>query len=148
MERFWSKVDKNGENGCWNWTACSSESGYGFFRDNGKNLYAHRISLELKLGRPIADGLCANHNCKQNRKCVNPDHLYEGTYKQNTNDRNKDETMNRGEEHGKSKLTADDVREIRVLIGFGFSQRELGQMYGVYQSTISQVILGKKWKHI
>ena len=148
MERFWSKVDKNGENGCWNWTACISTGGYGFFRDNDKNLYAHRISLELKLGRPIADGLCANHTCKQNRKCVNPDHLYEGTYKQNTNDRDKDGTTRRGEEHGMSKLTADDIREIRVLIGFGFSQTELGQMYGVRQETISQVILGKKWKHI
>jgi len=148
MKRFWSKVDKNGENGCWNWTGgCNRERGYGLFRIDGKNVSAHRFSLEIALGRPIADGLCALHRCKQNPKCVNPRHLYEGTHRENMGDKVKDGTV-KGEANGNSKLNDDSVREIRILRGFGFTQEELGKIYGVSRSRISDVLLGKRWRHI
>jgi hypothetical protein len=53
---------------------------------DGKQVYVSRIALERKLGRPIRPGFCALHNCDY-ALCVNPDHLYEGTKKDNAQDR-------------------------------------------------------------
>ena len=145
---FWSKVDKTGANGCWNWTASCNRQGYGKFTIDSKTVNAHRFSLEIALGRPIADGLCALHRCKQNRKCVNPEHLYEGTQQENIDDMVRDGTFATGEAQGLSKLNDDSVREIRILKGFGFTHRELGKMYGVAKSVIGGVLRGETWKHI
>lgn len=142
-ERFWSKVDKNGENGCWNWTAGCNSIGYGIFQLNGKQKLTHRISLELSLGRPIADNMCVLHSCIKNRKCVNPNHLREGTHKENTNDMMRDGTAinPKGEAHGQSKLKNDEVNEIIILRDFGFTQLEIAKMYCVNQSTIYRRLL-------
>ena len=146
IEDFWHKVDKNGPNGCWNWT-CSLHKGYGHFRIDGKIVMAHRYSLELALGRPIAYGLQALHKCKQNRKCVNPDHLYEGTHRQNMQDKVRDGTGNqpKGELHKNSKLTQDAIKEIRILRGFGFTLKEMGKIYAVSDNTIRDMLVGNTW---
>ena len=52
---------------------------------NRKCYKAHRLALERKLGRPIKTGHMALHHC-DNKSCVNEDHLYEGTAKDNTQD--------------------------------------------------------------
>jgi hypothetical protein len=72
-ERFWSKVNKNGPGGCWIWTACKNEPGYGSIGFSGKPKGAHRVAYELVKG-PIPDGLTLDHLCR-NTSCVNPDHL-------------------------------------------------------------------------
>jgi hypothetical protein len=85
---FWSKVDKSdGPNACWPWLAAEDRNGYGAVRWGGKKVNTHRVALELKLGRPIADGMLACHtrNCTT-RLCCNPTHLYEGTRSQNVQD--------------------------------------------------------------
>ena len=176
MERFWTKVEKT--DGCWNWTACCGRDGYGQFHIDGKWLRAHRYSLELKLGRPIAAGMQANHTCKQNHKCVNPHHLYEGTHQENMDDMKLDGTVARGDKHGSrlhperlargdkngarlhperlargeknanAKLTEDTVKEIRILREFGYTQMELAGMYGVNQTQICRVVNNKYWSHI
>lgn len=73
-ERFFAKVNKATESGCWEWTAALS-SGYGKFHKYGqiRMVYAHRWSYEHHVG-PIPDGLVIDHLCR-NTKCVNPDHL-------------------------------------------------------------------------
>jgi hypothetical protein len=74
QERFWSKVDKSGPNGCWLWTASArGASGYGQFYWNGSMVGAHRVAYELCKG-PVPDGLSIDHLCCV-RLCVNPDHL-------------------------------------------------------------------------
>jgi HNH endonuclease len=53
---------------------------------NSPQIRLHRLVLERKLGRPIRPGFHALHHC-DNKRCVNPDHLYEGTHKDNMRDR-------------------------------------------------------------
>lgn len=72
-ERFWPKVDKDGLDGCWLWTARTLE-GYGLFAATPTlTVRAHRWSYEQFVG-PIPEGLVIDHLCR-NPSCVNPDHL-------------------------------------------------------------------------
>jgi hypothetical protein len=70
-ERFWSFVDKGPV--CWEWTgAIGPTGGYGIFRLDGKNIYAHCFSYILAHGVPRKQTI--DHTCG-NRRCVNPAHL-------------------------------------------------------------------------
>lgn len=73
IARFWSKVDKDGPQGCWIWTAGLHPGGYGNFWLDGKTVNAHRFIWELANG-PVPDGLHLDHICR-NRACVRPDHI-------------------------------------------------------------------------
>jgi hypothetical protein len=160
--RFLQRVNKNGtikkpELGCcWEWTLALCVTGYGRFCSKNKTYAAHRWSFMYHKGE-IPVGKLIRHAC-DNPKCVNPDHLSYGTQQENMNDLkekvrlmkgepevNKD-TM--GENNGRSKLTADDVREIRVLKGFAFNHVELGKMYGVNESAVRNILAGRTWKHV
>lgn len=89
-ERFWSKVDKGGDGGCWRWTGNLSDGGYGRFwtkapGEKVKSHQAHRWAYEQLVG-PIPDGMTLDHLCHErqacsggdgcpHRRCVNPQHL-------------------------------------------------------------------------
>jgi hypothetical protein len=82
-DRFNSRIEiKN--NGCWEWNG-PRVAGYGRVGFNGKDCYAHRIQWVIQFG-DIPDNLYVLHKC-DNRPCVNPDHLYLGTAKDNARDR-------------------------------------------------------------
>ena len=72
---FWKKVNKDAEDGCWEWTASRNKqnTGYGQFGIRGKIMQAHRVSYTWANG-PVPDGLELDHLCR-NKVCVNPDHL-------------------------------------------------------------------------
>ena len=80
-ERFWGKVDRRDEDGCWLWTGYRHPQGYGKFRLDGRPHNAHRVAYELSVG-PVQEGLELDHLCR-NRACVRPDHLEPVTHREN-----------------------------------------------------------------
>lgn len=147
MKRFWEKVDKSGY--CWEWQGYITRDGYGETSYQSKTIRAHRLSYILTYGNNI-NGRCVLHKC-DNRKCVRPDHLFLGNRAENCADmRNKKRhVIPVGSHNGKSKLTEQQVREIRGLYASGqWTHRSLGKRFGVNHSTIGFILRGEAWRHV
>jgi len=144
--RFWEKVEKTDT--CWNWIGAIDSVGYGSLTINGRTYRSHRLSYLLNKGK-IPNGLCVLHTC-DNRRCVNPNHLFLGTNKDNMIDKHKKSRANtpKGEKQGHAKLTKEKVIEIRNLYKAGKSTRELAKAFGVCHHTIWDVANRLTWKHI
>jgi hypothetical protein len=144
--RFWSHVHKLGDayGGCWIWIASLTE-GYGNFSlDGGKQVRATHYSWQLRWGLPVSGALLMCHKCDV-RMCVNPDHLFLGTQKDNLEDMVAKGRSVKGEDKHNAKLTEIDVRLIRSS---PLSDSELGKQLGVSYKTIWKIRKELCWKHL
>jgi len=149
LERFNEKWIPVTESGCWIWTAFVNEKGYGKFTNNGKTYRSHRLSYELYIGE-IPDGLYVCHEC-DNTFCVNPNHLFLGSQLDNIHDmlnkgRGSAPPLFKGEDHSLSKLTENNVIEIRK--SKHMTHRQLAEKYNVSKKLIFNVIHKKAWSHV
>ena len=141
-ERFWEKVEKRGDDECWEWIGGKTR-GYGEIWDHDRQRRAHRVSWEWANG-PIPKGKFVCHTC-DNRACVNPKHLWLGSIADNQRDMAMKKRSTIGERNPHSKLTEEDVREIRAS---SLKRCELAKIYKVGHQAISQVILRQNWAHV
>jgi hypothetical protein len=144
-ERVWEKVDRSGD--CWVWTGARTPLGYGVIGIGGHDVdYAHRIAWTLGVGS-IPTGMCVLHHC-DNPPCVNLEHLFVGSKKDNTADmlRKGRHVSPKGEAAGRARLTARQVLELRRLRSDeGLTYRELARRYGVAEPTIGAVVTRRSW---
>jgi DNA-binding transcriptional regulator YiaG len=142
------------------WTGNLTSKGYGRFKENRKHQSAHRFSFQLHTGRILRRTDLVCHTCDV-RNCVNPDHLFVGTQKDNIADAMAKGRMAcqrpgwagsrknpLGSANGLSRLTEESVREVRRMRKSGVSQQGIANRFNVSQASISSVLLGKTWSHV
>ncbi len=145
-ERFWEAVKKSPD-GCWMFSK-TGRSEYGCVNFRGKSTLAHRVSWIIHNGE-IPDGMLVCHKC-DNPGCVNPNHLFLGTHRDNALDMHNKGRANPkvGSNHPNAKLNEMAVVEIRRKRESGAKLKELAEEFGVEDSVISCVVLRKTWKHV
>lgn len=174
IDWFYTKIIKKPEEdgGCWIWIGAKRQGDYGMIRACGGSRMAHRVSWQIHKG-PIPTGPDAHnkifvlHDCPNgdDPRCVNPAHLWLGTGQDNMIDRTAKGRDNpvrgdnhwqrrnpgtlAGENNGMSKLTTEDVVEIRRLCGIGnLSYPQIGAMFNVDSTSIGLIKRGKTWRCI
>jgi DNA-binding NarL/FixJ family response regulator len=95
----------------------------------------------------IPQKMCVLHKC-DNRKCTNPDHLYLGTYIENDRDRVERNRQAKGSKNGSAKLNEQQVKEIKIMLKNGFTQKEIAIKFNMSQATIGFIASGRLWKHV
>lgn len=170
---FWSKALLGKRDDCWVWdgqieapahSASDLKLRYGIFefpltlmpervaefQKQGKTprplrRKAHRVAFELEHGEGSADGWLVCHHC-DNPLCVNPAHLFLGTPKQNSDDR---ESKGRGNRQGGNrKLGPKHVVAIRERAALGESYESIAKRFGVTSGNVSAIVTRKTWKNV
>lgn len=149
-ERFWSYVGPREPDACWLWLGARClRTGHPRFHDGTRTSQAHRFSYELANG-PIPKGLFLHHTCGV-VSCVNPAHLVAltiGDLQAAVNIQRRG-TASLRPPHPRTKLTEDDVREIRRLrAAHGYSYAVLSARFGVARTTVRKVLSRETWPDI
>jgi Na+-translocating ferredoxin:NAD+ oxidoreductase RnfC subunit len=140
FETFFKQSD-----GCWLWEGSLRGKGYGGYKENGKMHIASRVSYEL-YKEPIPQGVLVCHKCNT-PSCVNPSHLYLGTYSDNTQQAVEEgrQFVAKGELNGSSKLTEEQVIQIRCDTR---SQRAIAKDFNISQLHVSRIKRNLVWKDL
>lgn len=141
-DRFEAKFQKS--EGCWIWMSGLTTTGYGSFTIDNKSAKAHRVAYQIYVG-PVPRGMHVLHRC-DNRKCVNPHHLFLGTNQTNIDDKVSKGRQLKGERCRFTKLTADQVKEVFQLFTNGLTKTAIAKKFNVSDVAIGKIIRGKSWK--
>jgi hypothetical protein len=132
--------------GCWEWTASFNGVGYGQLSVDGKPMNASRAAF-IAHGGEIPSGYDVCHTC-DNRRCINPSHLFAGTRKENIQDAASKGRLPRGERRSNSKLDGEAVLVIRGMVKAGIAMRTIAHEFGISAATVIAVIQKRVWGHI
>jgi len=146
QERIEAKVLRIPEAGCWVWMGSTQVRGYGEIISNNRKHLAHRASYEAFVGN-IPKGMYVCHAC-DNVACVNPNHLFLGTQKQNLQDMANKGRSTRGAKNPMAKLDEYGVRQIKEGIKAGQSDSSLAKSWMVCRQTINNIRNKKVWNHV
>lgn len=144
QDRLLAKVEVDPVTGCWNWTAATNAAGYGVLALGGKyggSGLAHRVAYQLFNG-PIPDAHLVCHAC-DNPSCVNPDHLFTGTHQANMDDM----VAKTRHAHGATSYAKLTIEQVRAIKTDTRSQSAIAADYGLSQQHVSDLKLGKRWRH-
>ena len=145
MDRLLARCSKS--TGCWEWNGSSDAKGYGRINIGNKPMLVHRTSWEVFRG-PIPNGMYVLHRC-DNPRCIRPEHLFLGDQQMNMDDKAAKKRhrygVSRGSDHGCSKLTEKQVREIRASSG---PSRIVAENYGISGRQVRDIRTLKSWKHV
>ncbi len=147
---FWAKaaVSDNAEK-CWEWQAGLSETGYGVATaviDGVSYQRAHRLAFYFATSHHPGEQFVL-HKC-DNRRCINPSHLFLGDHNDNMADMNAKGRRALGEDSGRALLTTNDVVQIKSQLQQGRMQKEMADIFGVSPSTVNAIAKGRNWRHV
>lgn len=142
-ERFLAKIKKT--NTCWFWVGAKNPQGYGDFWVDNKYWRSHRYSYFIYKGT-IPKDMCVLHEC-DNPSCVNPDHLWLGSYQDNALDMVKKgrHVDSNGGNNGRAKLKKEDVLWIRSAYSNNVSVPKIAKIFNVWETTIYDIVNNKTW---
>ena len=156
-KRFWLKVRIDKPDKCWIWNGAVSSNGYGSIGFRNNICGAHRVAAYLSgiISSPVwapsrQEKTLVLHTC-DNTLCCNPRHLYAGNFQDNSDDKYSKSRSNnvRGEQHYCSKLTNEQVLDIRRSYSKNKNAyAEVGRKYGVSSNAIRKVVLGLSYSHL
>lgn len=152
FEKFENKIVRITESGCWIWMGATKthKHPYGWLVYNKKHYNAHRLFYMIHHGIKLTDPkIVICHSCDV-PQCVNPEHLFAGTQKQNVIDM---WSKNRQAKRllkpiVQSKLNIKQVHEIKIKCALGIKDEIIAKQYFVKKSTIQDIRLGRRWKNI
>lgn len=140
-------ITKNEEN-CWVWNKSKDKKGYGKTNYKNKIMLCHRLSW-LLFNKSLNNNMYVCHKC-DNPSCINPDHLFLGTNRDNILDAYHKNRLKLkfGENNKSSKLNYKKIIEIRDLYKKGYTLVSLSNIYHVSSQTIGSIVKRKTWKHV
>lgn len=146
--RFFAKVNKDADGGCWLWTASVAGKGYGQIKIPGtrKQEYAHRLSWMIHNG-PIPEGKSLLHKCDTPR-CVNPEHLFLGNHKENSQDMKSKKRHLFGERNVQNKLSEKQVRQILAMGKESIPMATIAKAFDVSQPLVWKILHKQRWVHL
>lgn len=130
--------------GCFNWLGNKNKDGYAVLGFQGKKYRCAKYLLEDKLKRPLKNGFETCHTCN-NRLCINPEHLYEGTHKDNGRDLSNSNNL-KGSKNKSSKITEIQALEIKDKLKNGEKIRKISDNLSIPYSLIENIKYGNSWE--
>lgn len=148
MQRFWSKIKIGYADECWWWTGAMDDRGVGQFWLQSQVVRAPRLAWSIANSRVFPEALLACHRC-DNAPCCNPAHIWPDTHQANVDDMTSKGRHPHGVSHGASKITEQDVRDIRAEAATGlYSQETIGLKHGLSKWQVSNIVRKLQWGHV